>query len=62
MQLSEKPKTFSQVSIAFLESTLNFKYFEKNEPHSASIFGVIDSKRRAYLNAKKVLFLKILQQ
>ena len=29
MQLSEKPKTFSQVSIAFLESTLNFKYFEK---------------------------------
>ena len=51
MQLSEKPKTFSQVSIAFLESTLNFKYFEKNEPHSASIFGVIDSKRRAYLNA-----------
>ena len=26
MQLSEKPKTFSQIFIAFLESTLNFKH------------------------------------
>ena len=42
MQLSEKPKTFSQIFTAFLESTLNFKHFEKNEPHSSSIFGVID--------------------
>ena len=49
MQLSEKPKTFYQ----FLESTLNFEHFEKkkNEPHSSSISEIIDSERRAYLNA-----------
>ena len=29
MQLSGKPKTFSQIFIAFLESKLNFKHFEK---------------------------------
>ena len=29
MQLSEKPKTYFQFSIAFLESTLNFEHFEK---------------------------------
>ena len=51
MQLSEKPKTFSQILIAFLGSTLNFKNFEKKEPHSSSISEVIHSERRAYLNA-----------
>ena len=52
MYLSEKSKTFSQLLIAFLESTLNFKHFEKKEkPHSSSISEVIDSERRAYLNA-----------
>ena len=40
-----------QFFIAFLESTLNFKDFEKNEPHSSSISEVIDSERHAYLNA-----------
>ena len=41
-----------QFFIAFLESTLNFEDFEiKNEPHSSSISEVIDSERRAYLNA-----------
>ena len=39
MQLSEKGKTFSQFFIAF------------NGPHSPSISEVIDSERRAYLNA-----------
>ena len=29
MQLSEKPKAFSQFVIEFLESTLNFEHFEK---------------------------------
>ena len=29
MQLSEKPKTYFQFFIAFLESTLNFEHFEK---------------------------------
>ena len=53
MQLSEKPKIFCQFFIAFLESTLNFEHFEtkKNESHNSSISEVIDSERRAYLNA-----------
>ena len=52
MQLPEKPKTFCQFFIAFLKCTLNFEHFEKkNEPHSLSISEVIDSERRAYLNA-----------
>ena len=51
-QLSEKLKIFSQLSIAFLEGTLNLEHFEKkNEPHSSSISEVTDSERRAYLNA-----------
>ena len=29
MQLSEKPKTFCQFFIAFLESTINIEHFEK---------------------------------
>ena len=38
--------------MAFLECTLNFENFEKkSEPHSSSISEVIDSERRAYLNA-----------
>ena len=52
MQLSEKSKPFSKFFITFSESTLNFKQFEKKkEPHSSSISEVIDSERRAYLNA-----------
>ena len=51
-QLSEKLKIFSQLSIAFLEGTLNLEHFEKkNEPHGSSISEVTDSERRAYLNA-----------
>ena len=50
-QLSEKPKSFFGIFIAFLESRLNFEDFEKkNEPHSLSISEVIDCERRAYLN------------
>ena len=56
MQLSEKAKTFffffNFVNfITFFESTLNFEHFFLNEPHSSSISEVIDSERRAYLNA-----------
>ena len=29
MQLFQEPKTFSQIFIVFLESTLNFEHFEK---------------------------------
>ena len=31
MQLSKRPKTFCGVFFAFLESTLNFQYFEKKK-------------------------------
>ena len=54
MQLSKKPNTFCRFFIAFLESTLNFEHFEKkkkNKPRSLSISEVIDSEKRAYLNA-----------
>ena len=52
MHLSEKPKPYSQFVIAFLECTLNFEHFEKKyEAHSSSISEVIDSERRAHLNA-----------
>ena len=52
MQLSEKPKTFFEFFIAFLESKVNFEHFEKkkNESHNLSISEVIDFERRAYLN------------
>ena len=51
MQLSQKMKTVLCLLIAFLESTLNFEHFEKNEPHSSSTSEFIDSERGAYLNA-----------
>ena len=35
MQLSKKQKTFCEISFAFLESILNFRYFPtKDDPHS----------------------------
>ena len=40
MQLSEKPKTFREFFIAFLESKLNFEHFDV--PLSLSISDVID--------------------
>ena len=50
-QLSEKLKT-SEFFIAILDVTfLNGIFWNKNEPHSSIIFEVIDSERRAYLNA-----------
>ena len=60
-QISEKLKNCSQNFYCVLECTLNFEHFErKNEPHSSSISEVIGSERPAYLNARKVLFLKTL--
>ena len=53
MQLSKKPnQTFCGIFIAFLETTLNFQHFIKeNEPTNLSISEIIDSERRGYLNA-----------
>ena len=56
MQLSKKPKTFCVNFVAFLESTLNFKHFEKeHDPHSLSISENIDSslERRSDLKMHK---------
>ena len=38
MLLSEKQNIFSEVFSAFLESALNFKYFEKNMSLIAYVF------------------------
>ena len=47
MQLSKKVKTCWGFVIAFLESTFNFKNFEKKiESHRLSISEIIDSERR----------------
>ena len=62
MQFSKKLNTFCCFFLAFVESTCNFEYFEENEPYSLNISEIIDSERRSYLNAKKVLFLKIIPQ
>ena len=52
MQLPEKLKTFSQILIAFLESILKFKHFEKKKQlHCSRISKDVDPKRRVFLNA-----------
>ena len=46
MQLSKNLNTFSESFAQFLESTSNFKHFEKiNDPCSLCIFENIDSER-----------------
>ena len=57
MQLSEKPKAFSQLFIPFLESTSNVKHFEKDDDCHSNVFPKLQtvkillrplSKRRCY--------------
>ena len=51
MLLSQKPKTFYQFLIAFLEYPSNSEYFEKkDESHSLSVSEIIDCERGGYLN------------
>ena len=51
MRLSEKVKTFYQLSVAFFEATLNLERFtKKNHPQTLSIFEFIDSGIHDYLN------------
>ena len=45
----QKNKKFFALFIKNLKCTVNFEYFEKNEPHSLSIFQIIHSERRGYL-------------
>ena len=48
MQLSEKRKTFSEFSVTFLESTSEFKHFEKkDECHSQCISEIGDCENLA---------------
>ena len=63
MQISRKLKTFSEFLIAFLKSTLNFKYFErKDQSQSLSIKKVINFETGSYLNVKKAIFHATLRQ
>ena len=49
MQISPKPKPFSEFCIASMKSTLNFEYFEKkDQSHSFSIFEIIDREPGSY--------------
>ena len=49
MQISPKPKTFSQFFIASIKSTLNSEYFEKkDQSHNLSITEIIDCETGSY--------------
>ena len=49
MQISPKPKTFSQFFIASMKSTLHSEYFEKkDQSHSLSITEIIDCETGSY--------------
>ena len=49
MQISPKPKTFSQFFIASMKSTLNSEYFEKkDQSHGLSITEIIDCETGSY--------------
>ena len=39
----QKMKDFGRFFVAFLQSTLNFENFEKNEPHSLSISKIVNT-------------------
>ena len=57
IQLSKKQKKYSGIFIAFLKSLPNFEqFFKKDERQSLSFSEIIDSKKRGYLIAEKVLF------
>ena len=49
MQISPKPKTFSQFFIAFMKSRLNIEYFQKkDQSQSLSITEIIDCETGSY--------------
>ena len=49
MQISPKPKTFSEFRISSMKSTLNSEYFEKkDQSHSLSITEIIDREPGSY--------------
>ena len=49
MQISPKPKTFSEFCFASMKSRLNSEYFEKkDQSHSLSITEIIDCETGSY--------------
>ena len=57
MQKSLKLKTFSQLFIAILKSTLNLEYFEKKyQSPSLSITEIINSETGSYLYVQQAIF------
>ena len=49
MQISPKPKSFSEFCIVSMKSTLNSEYFEKkDQSHSLSITEIIDCETGSY--------------
>ena len=53
MQISPKPKTFSEFFIASIKSTLNSEYFEKkDQSHSLSITEIIDCETGSFGSQK----------
>ena len=55
--LSRKGKTFFSIFIPFLESTQNFKHFEKKgQLYSLNSWEVVDSEKCGCLNMQKLLF------
>ena len=53
MQLSQKTKNFSQVFIAYLNSTSNFEFFETTKSdvaHTLTLFEIIDPGGGCYSN------------
>ena len=54
--LSEKQKTFSGLSIAFLKCACNLEAFQKTDDYPSLIISdIFDAERRGYLNVLKVL-------
>ena len=59
MQISPKPKTFSQFCFASMKSTLNSEYFEKkDQSHSLSITEIITAKLVATEMSKRPSFMQ----
>ena len=63
MQTSLKLKTCSRFFIAFLKSTLNLGYFEKNDQsYILNITEIINCETGSYLNVQKAIFHATLPQ
>ena len=63
MQTSIKLKPCFRFLIAFLNSTLNLMYFERNDQsQSLTITEIINCERGSYLNVQKAIFHAKLRQ